>query len=289
MRLLNVVAALPFTAMNLVGASDLNLLMWNPHWECFAWNLNDCKAQASKHADDFLKSLDIDFANFVEMPGMAYPEPWQAIEMAHCGQDLTALVFNSARWKKSTAPGTRGGGCMETNPVRDRPFVINLFEQVAAARPGMPSKVIAVGGHFPHNANGYAVLKASLGRIMQATGVTDVVVIADTNAFRTSSSEHIAQELGFASGHVLSTDLENTCCWPAFHLPMTFDRIIANFGSSMSTKVLIEEPVPKWAEQEQGMKKGAFHKPVLGTLHLSSEQEELAVEATSPVQVVAMV
>mmetsp|Transcript_111069 Transcript_111069/g.278087 ORF Transcript_111069/g.278087 Transcript_111069/m.278087 type:complete len:87 (+) Transcript_111069:2-262(+) len=55
---------------------------------------------------------------------------------------------------------------------------------------------------------------------------------------------------------------------------MTFDRIIANFGRDITTKVLIEEPLPLWAQQSGGLRgasqqpRGEFHKPVHGVIAL---------------------
>lgn len=265
--------------------ADLHILQWNPHWQCFVWNQHDCRKEAISELTRMLESMDVDFANIIEFDdahSLPVPSAWRSLQ-AECGPDRVALLYNQRRWRPSSTDGTLQVGCMD---YRDRPFIVQAFEAVplsngsgaGSRRPRLP-RVIVIGAHFPHSDGPGTMLEGSqvqglrdaLASVIVKAETTKVVLVADTNEHYTTSSLAISQYLAFPTGPVLSTSLEQTCCFDnGFPKRDTFDRIIANFGHSMETDVLIEEPLPLWARQvsPSSSKKAAFHKPIRGTLTL---------------------
>jgi len=188
---------------------------------------------------------------------------------------------------------------MATN---DRPFLVQQFDSVDGQE-----KLIVAAAHFPHpsfdqSVDAYkktastAPLRDGIRTVMQATGVKDVVVIADTNAWSWISSDVIMKDMLELPGTAISTKLERTCCFDAgYPEALTFDRIMANFGGELSTTVLFED-VPVWANQTKLsqcgprdscgpnqttiLKKGAFHKPILARLEMEKKAEPWPVVPT---------
>eukprot|EP00927_Polykrikos_kofoidii_P057949 TRINITY_DN521_c0_g1_i3.p1 TRINITY_DN521_c0_g1~~TRINITY_DN521_c0_g1_i3.p1 ORF type:complete len:307 (-),score=35.10 TRINITY_DN521_c0_g1_i3:82-1002(-) len=250
-------------------------LQWNPHWECFEKSTACAEAVTGQLSTRLTNTTD--FANLVEVPPVAIDaaklDGWTRITN-QCGIDTTSLLFNSRRWRKVDVLGSAETGCMEKN---DRPFTVQVFEslghEATAAAGGF--KVLVVAAHFPHGPVGDA-LPAAVRHVTATTGVTATLLIADTNMNAPSpkwwpwksgtSNADIMKAIGASDGEgtgsVKSTDLLDTCClnFPGFWFK--FDRIIANFGTSMSTE-LYDKHTPHYAT-------GEFHKAIRGTLTLSS-------------------
>lgn len=270
------------TLASLVQSHDLNLFMWNPHWQCFVWNQNQCAASVIRNLEVFLPAFSVDFAGVVELGDRLWvpPSPYSS-QTSQCSHDLTTLLANTQRWSASATNGSYIEGCMANN---DRPFLVQQFDSVDGQE-----KLIVAAAHFPHPAfdqsldvykqtASTAPLRNGIRSVMQATGVKDVIVIADTNAWSWISSDVIMKDMLELPGTAVSTKLERTCCFDAgYPEALTFDRIMTNLGGELSTTVLFED-VPLWANQtklsqcaprdhcgpNQTMiiKKGAFHKPV---------------------------
>jgi len=280
----------------------INVLQWNPHWQCFVWDEQDCKGEAERQANEWLAALDLDFANLIEFadPNFTVPSGWTALT-AHCDHDLVSLVYNDRRWRADPSPAARADGCLVASfngSAPDRPFVVQRFERLGSNEStavsnatvangtnvtnvtgvvNVPSSVIVIGAHFPHPVTvagdlpdeQFAILRVPLQAMMNSTGTRDVILIADTNLAANIPSTSIATSIGMPGTDIVSTSLERTCCFDVdfrFTPEFTFDRVIANFGVDMMTKVLIEEPIPAWAQQVKGSSKGAFHKPVQGAI-----------------------
>jgi hypothetical protein len=250
-------------------------LQWNPHWECFEKSPACAEAVTGQLSTRLTNTTD--FANLVEVTPAAIDaaklDGWSRITN-QCGIDTTSLLFNSRRWRKVDVLGSAETGCMEKN---DRPFTIQVFEslgqEATAAAGGF--KVLVVAAHFPHWHIG-DVLPAAVRHVTTTTGVTATLLIADTNMDAPSpwwwprksgmSGADIMTAIGAIDGHgtgsVKSTDLLDTCClnFPGFWFKA--DRVIANFGASMSTE-LYDKHTPHYAT-------GEFHKAIRGTLTLSS-------------------
>jgi len=248
----------------------LAVLQWNPHWECFVKSSN-CTHQAESTLEGLLLNteLDLDFANIVELEDQSYiaPSGWAMLNST-AKRDVTTLFYNSERWTPIAASGAHQAGCMV---AQDRPYVVQAF---AHNRRGF--SVIVVGAHFPHVLSiygGMKVLGAAIKSVINATGVTAIVLAADTNMDRHlpyGSSGGLMKLLGVpAVEHIVSTDLLKTCCLnDGFHF--TFDRVIANFGMDMNTSMLFD-PTPAWAF-------GEFHRAVIGTWAVPALNSQWFVE-----------
>jgi len=237
------------------GASALNLLQWNPHWQCFEQNEGGCKASAEEYLTAQLKALDVDFANIVELEDASYVPPtgWAAIRQ-QCNLDVTVLIYNTARWQPASTSGSGVKGCMKPN---DRSFVVQQFNGLAASA---GAKLIAIGAHYPHSGDKErGPLKDALAATVSATDTKAVVFMADTNEEATTASPDIAHDIGMPRGPFITSELLNSCCLDISYI-RPFDRILANFGTGMQTRVLFKTGAPEWAH-------GQFHKPVAVTLN----------------------
>lgn len=240
--------------LDAVAAFKLRLLQWNPHWQCFGQGM-DCASPAKESMSAILSLLDLDFANIVDFVTDGYTPPlgWS---MMNCtcppkAQQVTTLIYNSDRWRLGVEPKGGQCGCMIPH---GRPCIVQQFEHINNG-----SKLIVAGAHFPHN-NNYDVLRHAIQSTSNATGVSRVVLIADTNVVRYTSSRTIMQRLGIRSP-IISTDLRRTCCvGNDFYHIGTFDRIISNFGLEMTTTVFFER-LPAWAAASPQL-----HKPIMGIL-----------------------
>eukprot|EP00929_Paragymnodinium_shiwhaense_P089193 TRINITY_DN49391_c0_g1_i2.p1 TRINITY_DN49391_c0_g1~~TRINITY_DN49391_c0_g1_i2.p1 ORF type:complete len:460 (+),score=89.73 TRINITY_DN49391_c0_g1_i2:179-1381(+) len=265
----------------------LNLLQWNPHWECF--KDSNCSAGAKAALNELLVARDVDFANLVEFEeGWTAPTGWQAVRKT-CGVDTTLLIYNSERWRP-----LRGGvveasfdGCLERNENGDdRPFAGQVFE---AANASLDLGVLVVGAHYPHVGfyeMGTAGLAESVQKALAATNCTAVIAIADFNVDLSKSwavpesldgagsSEKLLEDVGAPGGSdaVVSSELQKTCC-ANDGFSYTFDRVISNFGRAMDTTMLFHNPsdettIPSWAvinSTEIGHA-SEFHKAIFGKL-----------------------
>jgi len=236
--------------------SEIRLLQWNPHWECVAWNQNECGRYAKESVWAELVSHGIDFANIVEL-GIAdgdLPAGWRAIRRK-CGVDVIELMYFSHRWQVSDDDSAFASGCMDRN---DRPFIVQQFNDVSASGGGR--RIIVVAAHYPHSKE-RGQLRDALASVAEATGVQATILIADTNEDFSVSNDKVMRDINAPGQLRVSTDLHNTCCWNngvnSFAHGNTYDRIIANFGRMVSTTVL---PLPVWGRT------GEFHRAVRGVL-----------------------
>jgi len=251
-----------------------NLFVWNPHWQCFVWNQNECAEHVVEALNMFLVAFDVDFATVIELADSTYQSPtgWEFI-VGKCGHDLVNLFYNTLRW---TPLGSQNVGCMED--PEDRPYVIQPFVGASG------EKVIVVGAHFPHpkfspELSVYEAtaktkhLREALAEVRQQTHIEKIVLMADTNAWSWISNEMIWQRQLDLPGSLVSTRLMNTCCLDAdFPDAFTFDRIMANFGDAMQSTALYMGDLPNWTHQVNGTKIGAFHRPVFARVELLPQQ-----------------
>jgi len=252
------------------GRADLRVLQWNPHWQCFAWDANNCTQQAQHHLRKLLFERDLDFANIIEfeVSDFAAPPGWASVYNAACGMDKVDLMYNQRRWVPSRSAGSSAHGCMAAN---DRPFVIQRFDSTIGA-----GSLFVIGAHFPHPVSmtnsaleETMALKRALHTVGAAGGDERVILVADTNENENTPSHGIMGQLLNLRSPVISTSLEHTCCFDIDFKERGFDRVVANFGVGMDTEVLFD-PVPAWAHEVKDgeARRGAFHKAILGTLAL---------------------
>jgi len=152
--------------------------------------------------------------------------------------------------------------------AEDRAYVVQSFQHRTENM-----RLIVVGAHFPHGTLGNK-LGDSIRSVVNATGEDQILMIADTNInspdhiwclgdihhHYCKSSKDISKALELPhSDKTVSTELLKTCCRnPPFGYAFEFDRVIANFGTAMTTE-LHDDPSPTWAT-------GAFHKGISGRL-----------------------
>jgi len=264
------------------NGSSLNLLQWNPHWQCF--KDSSCEANVHRLAVERLQAFQIDFANLIEYD-MAWqpPQPWRRI-LHTCGVDVVMLVYDSSRWELPDSGASGSKGCIVP---RGRPYIIQQFNGKYS------SPVIVVGAHYDHCAPS-GNLPASVSRTMQKTGVRQVILIADTNRYAlgvspASTDACQSQDSGICSQRatcrsnidlleelvsacnkiVIGAELQPSCCKQS-HIPdsqaflFPFDRIVTNFGVSMQTRHL-DEAIPSWVTN-------SFHRAIAATLIVDSSE-----------------
>jgi len=260
------------------------MLQWKTSWECFDWNQNHCADNAAALANDWLVQYDIDFANLMQFRSEDFTPPtgWVGLstERDACeGEDKTTLVFNDQRWSKLESPAAHSTGCLDGQVG---PYVLQAFKSKDSSR--NVSGIIAICAQFPVPKQRPSMddlpiligLNRTLAAIMNATGISNVVILADTNRKNTLPSDRITKVLHLP-GRAVSTRLLRSCCSVNNFASSAFayDRIIANFGAGgnplMETKMLLEDPIPTWLYQERDGVKAPFHKPLLGRLPLTPQ------------------
>jgi len=245
---------------------DITFLHWNPHWQCFEGNVG-CSSNATAALTSLL-SDGVDFANVVELETAKYTPPlgWAAVaKFESCGRDWDTLFFNTARWRRLS----KLSGCVA--PADSRSFAAGVFQSTSD-----PALVLTVvGAHYPQtlNASSHAYedavgnLSASIANLYTPRAV----LLADTNtegpaAAAANESHHgvnktnaqILSDIGLwpkgaTQPEPPSSTLFKGCCL-GDNFSWQGDRIIANFGTVLSSKVLFD-PAPEWAV-------GEFHKGV---------------------------
>mmetsp|Transcript_121302 Transcript_121302/g.388552 ORF Transcript_121302/g.388552 Transcript_121302/m.388552 type:complete len:253 (-) Transcript_121302:200-958(-) len=216
-----------------VAGGRLRALQWNPHWQCFE-NSADCKAHVERALTGYLSDaeLGLDFANLIEFSDGSFSPPagWVALPYATPGDNI-ALYFNSRKWARSPNNGSYATGCMI---IGDRPFVIQAFDSIATG-----FSVVVVGAHFPHPDDypgAVLTLGAALKSVLDAAGVDDILLIADTNldASVNGTNKGLMQMLEVPmAAHIVGTAAVNTCCLND-GFSYASDRVIANFGQAMA-------------------------------------------------------
>lgn len=241
----------------------ITALQWNPHWECFRESA-ECKSQVMELLSSRLRS-GTDFANVVELETEDFvaPSGWKNIS-SFCGRDVTYLFFDAVRWNVLELENSGERGCMVEN---NRPYVVQAFKHQSE-----DLAIIVIGAHFPHARIG-TTLPKSIQAVSSTTGIDSIMLIADTNINRPHpswwpgtcppaycrTSAEIFEALGLQANATISTDLVTSCCAnPPYYFLFEFDRVIANFGTGITTQ-LHDDPTPSWVV-------GAFHKAVTGRL-----------------------
>jgi len=228
----------------------IKAFQWNPHYQCFNSEQATCQTDAVKALNEQLVS-GIDFANIVELEAKGYAPPgdWQA-RMQKCGVDQTTLMWDSGKWKEI---GSGSAGCATTGQ-----YVVQALQQKDVT-------VVVVGAHFAHpDGSGLETqlhdMANSIAQAMDVSKSQNVIIMADTNQESSVSSDDILAALKLPnSSNGQSTDLFASCCAKTpdgfIH---DYDRVIANFGTSMANEKVFDPP-PSWAGSE-------FHIGVLGSL-----------------------
>ena len=255
-------------------AGGLTFAHWNPHWQCFVES-PACAAHATAALTSLLSSGG-DFVNVVELETTKYEPPagWASIApFETCGPaktgDWDTLFYNEKAWQLKQSKI----GCV----VDGRSFAAGVFQSRSD-----PALVLTVlGAHYPQtlNASTHAYLQAvgNLSAALKPLATERAVLLADTNtegpAAAAASASHngvnktnaqILQDLGLwpakSSAAPPAAPLFKGCC-ASDNFSWQGDRIVANFGTVVSSRTLFD-PAPDWAV----FSGSEFHKGVLLTL-----------------------
>eukprot|EP00038_Savillea_parva_P006231 m.162437 g.162437 ORF g.162437 m.162437 type:complete len:307 (-) comp12192_c0_seq1:160-1080(-) len=262
------------------ASSVLNVIQWNPHWQCFG---NKVCGPGAEAALTGLLTPDVDFANVIELEtSYTPPSGWAALgAYESCGHpygDWDTLFYNTAKWKLVS----NETACM----YESRSFTIGVFTSTAS-----PSvTIVPVGAHFPQTLNAstgaytdsVATLAAAIKQHTAGMSSPKVVLMADTNtegpvAAAASPSHHgvnktngqLMHDLGLwadPSTNPPGAPLYNGCCGgesPPF--AWQGDRIVATFGGSNPPAKILFDPLPSWADFNES----EFHKGVTLQLELN--------------------
>ena len=213
--------------------------------------------------------------------------------------DSATLYHDRAKWSALAVEGVEPGGCMElvegaavgdaapggakgdpqtprapagndtaagATAKNYRAYVVRAFSRVAGHE-----RVLVAVSHNPHVLAYEAeirALKETVALIQAKTGITKLILIADTNVNGPGSrfpgggrtSQSVMEDIYPGAGEVASTELSDTCCaWTYAH---AFDRIMAAgfpAGSSMATALPFQPTRPDWVALN-------MHDPILGRL-----------------------
>lgn len=240
------------TKSNYLSPTQINLLQWNTHYECFVKNTTNC---CSKPLIAYLNKMlpRVDFANIsmFEKTGYTPPDGYTTIDQFsntpeyECGQDITTLIYNSKKWKAVSAPIY---GCLVD---KDRAFIIQRFENIITGY-----KVVIIGAHFSHPAQGQSYPSDSTGKLadtLKANSISDkndhIILLADTNdSFpdKPTPDDVIMKAIvgGSPTKPIVGSGANQTCCCSDSPNPTAFpfktDRIISNRGKSIGKPVIPE-------------------------------------------------
>lgn len=243
----------------------LQVLTWNPHYQCFVNTDTCCKTYATSFINHQLLAKNIDFANFIDVENVIWtdflPAHYTAIMGTPCPKhDVTTLVYNAARWVPS---GDSISMCL-TADGSDRAGLIQRFRSVADPT----QNITVIGVHFSHDhPESLVVLKQAL--VSNGLQGDNIVLMGDTN-FDVNDGGNSSNEAMMAFlGLQLKTgnELVKTCCLNdsgKTELQFTYDRIMTNFGTSMQSSVLpVTMPDGCTANEE-------MHLPLFGSISMAT-------------------
>jgi len=255
------------------AATQISFAHWNPHWQCFVLN-PACGTNATASLTGLLSSGTLDFVNVVELETKSYEPPvgWASIApFESCGPSKTGdwdtLFYSTKNW----ALLAKQSGCV----VEGRSFALGVFQ--SHHDPGLVLTV--VGAHYPQTLNAsthmYVETAANLSSILRNYKTDRAVLLADTNtespaAAAANKSHHgvnktnaqLMADLGLwrLPSEPPAAPLFKGCC-ASDDFSWQGDRVVANFGSVVSSRTLFD-PAPAWAL----FSGSEFHKGVSLTL-----------------------
>lgn len=255
------------------ATTEIQLLQWNLHGECFqecdSHNQGHCDRNypaCKTHSEAFLNEMMAgehapggipDFAGVEQLGDRDYlesglPHFGRAIHI--CGGehgfgrypfDVAVLFFNKEKWQ----PISRSeGGCMEhvwgSKVNNYRAYVMQTF----AHKEHPDLKTVVVVAHYSHAVWGLPEMKHELQMMHLKTGVAQTILLADTNRECGTSSWNIMQALYPQAEEVATATLHRTCCVP--HFQHCYDRIIAAQFEGAKGFLPTFLPLPEYVVQE---------------------------------------
>jgi len=279
----------------------LSFLQWNIHSECFL-SCQDTKIpghcdkaypQCKQNATEQLKGMlgegdgALDFAGIEqladeELTNNGVDEAWGGLHHTCGGEngfgampfDSAMLLYRKSRWKVKEVNGTAlqpFSGCMErVNTAGEVEGATNYRAFLGQAFVHLHTRfeVVVVVAHFPHQKKYLEEIRglsAALTSFRAASGINQVVLIADTNQPK-SAAEIMADIYPDVRGVVGSTQ-QKTCCYPIYLHP--FDRIIA--GGFVAKEAYMNTIFPFGTERSHQPPKWAtinMHDPVIAEFAL---------------------
>jgi hypothetical protein len=248
--------------------SAIKMYQWNPHYECFDGSTSpDCSSSALEQITSHLTS-DVDFANIIELEKNDdfTVSGFQRVSYrcdTSATSDQISFFYNSARWKPETEVTQ---GCAPSTTRAYQVFSFSYMED--------PSfKVVVAGAHFDHAGPGQiptvstTAVADAIAKQAQSSNADKFIFLGDTNVYINNPTMDIQTALlagsaSLSSDVCVSTPLDDarTCCYnQGGSFPYPFDRIFANFGSSMEYTIH-DDPVPSWATFAK------FHRAIGGVL-----------------------
>jgi len=248
--------------------STIKMYQWNPHYECFDGSTSpECANNALQQITNTLDN-GVDFANIVELEqNDAFKVPgFQRVSYkcdASKTSDQISFFYNSARWKQETEP------IQDCAPTPTRAFQVFSFSYIED-----PSfTVVVAGAHFDHANPGQiptvstSAVGAAIAKQAQISHADKFMFLGDTNVYTNPTTDIqkalLANAPSLSNDVCISTPLDlRTCCYNqggSSSFPDPFDRIFANFGSSMSYTI-DDDPTPSWAKFVK------FHRGIEGVL-----------------------
>lgn len=247
--------------------SAITMYQWNPHYECFGSAHSDCASNALQQITSHVTS-DVDFANIVELEKnddfevSGFKRVSYKCDSSTASDEIT-FFYNSDRWKLETEPSQ---GCA---PSPQRAYQVFSFSYIGDSS----FKVVVAGAHFDHANPGQiptisttAIAKA-IAKQAQDSNADKFIFLGDTNVYTNPSTDIQTALLNdspsLSNDVCMTTPLDaKTCCYNSggsSSFPDPFDRIFANFGSSMDYTIY-DEPTPSWAKFDK------FHRAIGGVL-----------------------
>jgi hypothetical protein len=234
---------------------QVSLMHWSPHWQCTTKPC--CADVASNYINTTIVNRQVDFAHIIELENTSYrPPPNYTLIKANCG-DQSTLIYN-IKWKPI---GSYHIFCINdagTIGSSGRPTIVQQFQYN-----GFTTFVIA--SHFTHFRNNYI---SGLNKALTSLGITSkdtIVFMGDTNQ-EGSSETLITDILQGRPSNIKASTVAGTCCYngPNSKFPLKYDRIIATFGSYISTDLpTFHEVIPN---PITGCSYAEMHLPVLSNI-----------------------
>jgi hypothetical protein len=250
--------------------SAIKMYQWNPHYECFDGSTSpDCASSALEQITSHLTSDDVDFANIIELEKnddftvSGFKRVPYTCEPPGSTSDQISFFYNSARWKQETEVTQ---GCAPSTTRAYQVFSFSYMED--------PSfKVVVAGAHFDHADSGQiptvstTAVADAIAKQAQDSNADKFIFLGDTNVYTNPTTDIqtalLAGSPSLSSDVCVSTPLDaHTCCYNQggdTSFPYPFDRIFANFGSSMKSTIH-DDPTPSWATFAK------FHRAIGGVL-----------------------
>jgi len=272
----------------------ITAIQWNPHWQCFGGDC--CGGVAQNYIRDRLSKNDVDFFSVValevdstDLPEYdihhILPEP----NVAQCGVDMVNIIYNSTKWKpiSDTVQGCFINQSSQAPTIPGaRPFVIQQFQNIATT-----TKIWVIGAHWPHptdwGPDNYYGSPSYIQVALKGTGWVPsdkVLFMGDTNVniSDVSDKDIFNQMIPLSVGNIISAHVDDTktCCNDTNGWLYNPDRVIANFGTPISTLVVPQTrlippeclypsgspPLTGWPDNKQADTVEEMHLPVEFTL-----------------------